>query len=279
MEIAMDTDNLNRIAKKLRATCVQMAFDARESHLSSALSCIDILISLFSGHLKLDKNTPDALNRDRFIMSKGHGCSALYAVLAQFGYVPVEWLKTYSEYKSPFPNHPCVHALPLLEMSSGSLGHGLGIATGIVYALKYKQSQGRSIVLLGDGECNEGSIWEAAMFAKAHNMNNLLAIVDNNGSQAVGKYDELNGFTRLEDKFSAFGWHVETVDGHNFTDMITLLKRFPFSDDRPSAVIAKTVSGAGVSFMENDQVWFYRSPSAEDLENALNELQEKPIYC
>jgi len=270
---------LEKTAGRIRATCVQMAFDARETHVSSALSCIEILTALFGGFLNYCDGGKSFLpERDRFIMSKGHGCSALYAAMAAFGIIDPLLLKDYSQTDSALPNHPCKHALPHLEISSGSLGHGLGVAGGILYGLRLAQNlTSRAVVLMSDGECNEGSVWEAAMFAAAQKFGNLLAIVDCNGSQAVGKSDVLMGFTSLEDKFRSFGWNAISVKGNRIGSLLDALGKFPFSPDKPSAIIANTVSGAGVSFMEGNQVWFYRSPSREDLDKALSEIGEKPL--
>ena len=268
-------ETLERNSKIIRATTIQMAHDSRESHLSSALSCVDILNILFGGWMKHCKGDPE---RDRFILSKGHGCSALYATMAFYGIIPVEMLSRYSSTDSELPNHPCKFALPELEISSGSLGHGLGIASGMMYGLRLdNREKPRSIVLMSDGECNEGSVWEAAMFAAAKKLNKLVAIVDNNGSQAVGKSDELMGFTSLEGKFKSFGWEAITVNGNSCAELVQALAALPFSKEKPSAIIAKTVSGAGVSFMENNQVWFYRQPSKDDLASALVELKVKPL--
>lgn len=271
---------LGKQAGRIRATCVKMAFDARETHVSSALSSVEILTALFGGFLNYcDGGKSNKPERDRFIMSKGHGCSALYAAMAAFGIISPEILREYSKADSALPNHPCKHALPHLEISSGSLGHGLGIACGILYGLRLNQNMSsRAVVLMSDGECNEGSVWEAAMFGASQKLNNLLAIVDNNGSQAVGRSDAIMGFTSLEEKFRSFGWEAVTVDGNDIGALLDVLSKFPFSAEKPSAIIAKTVSGAGVSFMENDQVWFYRSPSENDLNMALSEIGEEP-FC
>ena len=254
-----------------------MAHDARQGHLASALSCVDIIVALYYHWLRVSPDVPNDPARDRFIMSKGHGCTALYAALADRGFIPQEWLKRYAEFDGPLPNHPCKHALPILECSSGSLGHGLGIATGMLYGLRLQNVKTRAIVLMSDGECNEGSVWEAAMFARAHRMENLLAIVDYNKIQAVGRSDELMGFTSLEEKFCAFGWGACTINGRDIAEIITALDKFPFQAGYPSAIIAETVKGAGISFMEDDVVWHYRKPSDQDLEKALRELEVEPM--
>lgn len=275
-----EAERLKKIAGRIRATCVKMAFDAKESHLSSALSCVEILTVLFGSFLNYcDGGKSNKSERDRFIMSKGHGCSALYASMAAFGIFSSEKLREYSRTNSALPNHPCKYALPHLEISSGSLGHGLGIAGGILYALKLDHNAtSRAVVLMSDGECNEGSVWEAAMFAAAQKFTNLLAIVDCNGTQAVGRSDVLTGFTSLEMKFRSFGWEAVSVNGNDIGALLEAFNNFPLSSRKPFVIIARTVSGAGVSFMENNQVWFYRTPSKDDLESALIEIGEEP-FC
>lgn len=276
----LETKELKKMAGRIRATCIKLAFNARETHVSSALSCVEILTVLFGAFLNYcDGGKSNKSERDRFIMSKGHGCSALYATMAAFGIISPEMLKEYSQTDSALPNHPCKHALPHLEISSGSLGHGLGIAGGILYGLRLDHNaKSRAVVLMSDGECNEGSVWEAAMFAAAQKLTNLLAIVDCNGSQAVGRSDVLMGFTSLEQKFRSFGWEAISVNGNDVGVVVDVLNKFPFSSEKPSAIIANTVSGAGVSFMERDQSWFYRSPSKNDLDRALIEIGEEP-FC
>lgn len=274
-----DIEYLSKIAGKIRATCLKMAFEAKETHISSALSCVDILAVLFGQFLDFcDGAKSCESKRDRFIMSKGHGCSALYAALAAFDIIAPDMVSGYSRTDSPLPNHPCKHALPHLEISSGSLGHGLGIAGGILYGLRLdKNTTSRAVVLMSDGECNEGSVWEGAMFGASQKLSNLLAIVDNNGTQAVGRSDVLMGFTSLEEKFRSFGWEAVTVDGNDIGALANVMGTFPFSSEKPSAIIAKTESGAGVSFMEKDQSWFYRGLSEDDFSRALTEIGEKPI--
>jgi len=270
--------NLEHKARELRATCVQLAYEGKESHLKGALSCIEILVALYYGWLENFPAEPKHPKRDRFIFSKGHACSALYAVMADRGFFPRDWLSDYGKNDSSLPSHPCVHALPILECSSGSLGHGLGVGTGMSYGLKLDQCSSRVVVLLSDGECNEGSIWEAAMFAVAKRLDNLLAIVDYNGIQSIGRTDELNGGASLAEKFRAFGWGVQAVDGHNLKEILAALNQVPFESGRPSAIIAKTRAGAGVSLMEDRVLWHYRTPSEEEVKKALKELGAVPIH-
>jgi len=274
----MTTQFMEGIARAIRATCVQLAHDGKEGHLNGALSSVDLLVALYYDWLRVRPESPKAPNRDRFLFSKGHACTSLYAVLAERGFFPKADLLRYARDATPLPSHPCVHALPLLECSAGSLGHGLGVATGRSYGLRLDGSLARVAVLLSDGECNEGSTWEAAMFAAANRLDNLLAVVDYNRIQSVGRTDELNGFTSFEDKFQAFGWAARTIDGHDYTEILNALNAVPFQSGRPSAIIARTTAGRGVSFMEDQVLWHYRTPSDDDLARALAELDAAPIH-
>lgn len=274
----MNSYQLQQKARELRATCVQLAHDGREGHLNGALSSVDLLSALYDGWLRISPEEPAAEDRDRFIFSKGHACTSLYAVLADRGFITREMLRQYARDQTPLPSHPCIHALPLLDCSSGSLGHGLGVAAGRSYGLQLKQSRARVAVLLGDGECNEGSTWEAAMFAAANKLDNLLAIVDYNGIQSVGRTDPLNGHASYEDKFRAFGWAVRSIDGHDYPQILEALEAFPLARGKPTAIIARTTAGRGVSFMEDQVLWHYRVPSDADLERALAELEAQPIH-
>jgi transketolase len=277
-KVPVDIPLLEKKARQLRATCVQISHDGKEGHLKGALSIIDILIALYYYWLNASPDEPKRDDRDRLVFSKGHACASIYTVWAERGFIPKDWLFKYAQNDTPLPGHPCKHALPILEISSGSLGHGLGIAAGMSYGLRLDGKKARVVALLSDGECNEGSTWEAAMFATANHLDGLLAIVDYNRIQSVGFTDDLMGNTSLEEKFRAFGWGARTIDGHNLLEIIDTLDEFPFEEGRPSAIIAKTTSGAGVSFMENQVLWHYRVPSDEDLERALNELGESPIH-
>ncbi len=274
----VDLERLSKKARQIRATCVQMAHDGREGHLASTLSCVDVLVGLYYHWLNISPNSTRSPNRDRFILSKGHACTALYAILADQGFISKELLLRYAKCDSPLGSHPCRHALPLLECSSGSLGHGLGIAAGGLYGLRLDGTSARSVVLMSDGECNEGSVWESAMFAAAQRLDRLLAIVDYNGIQAVGRSDEIMGHTSLEEKFRAFGWSALTIDGNDLGEIVRALGDFPFEAGRPSAIIAKTIGAAGVGFMEDQVLWHYRVPSGEELRQALDELGEPAIH-
>lgn len=262
-------------SKELKATCIKLAHAGKEGHLNGALSSVDLLIALYYGFLKIDPQDPKHPNRDRLLFSKGHACASLYAILADRGFFPKDWLSKYASNDTPLPSHPCIHALPVLETSAGSLGHGLGVASGIAYALKLKEQAGRVVALISDGECNEGSTWETAMFANTHKLSNLMVLVDYNGIQSVGTTAQLMGSAQsVVDKFNAFGWNTCLADGHNIPELITTLNRMPFDPQTPSAIIAQTRAGSGVSFMENQVLWHYRVPSEEDVGRAMVELEQ-----
>lgn len=274
----VDVPRLIRQARQARATCVQLAHDGRVGHVGSALSCVDAIVALYGGWLNVNESNRGADDRDRFILSKGHACTALYAVLAQRGFIPAQWLADYACYGKPLSDHPCKHALELLEMSSGSLGYGLGVAAGMLYGLSLRSVYPRAVVLMSDGECNEGSVWEAAMFAAAKRLGNLVALVDYNGIQAVGRSDEIMGRASIEQKFRAFGWAARTINGNDMPEVVDALWSLPLEPDKPSAIVLKTLKGAGVSFMQDKTLWHYRVPSDEDLQNALDELGEVPWH-
>jgi len=279
--ISFDIPDLEERSKKIRATCVQMSHDGKEGHLASALSCVDLIVALYGGWLNVDPKEPKHSGRDRLFFSKGHACTALYAVLADRGFIPKEQLSTYAQSGSSLPNHPCTHSLPVLEFSSGSLGHGLGVASGVAYGLAMDDNPARTVVLMSDGECNEGSVWEAAMFAAANHQERILAIVDYNGIQAVGRSDAIMGHTSptsLEEKFRSFGWGACTINGNDLHEIVDALNSYPFEPGKPSVIVANTVGGAGISFMEDQVVWHYRVPPEDELKQALAELNATPIH-
>lgn len=271
-------EELEAISGKLRATCIKLSHEGREGHLNGALSSMDLIVALYYTWLNIPADYTASKLRDRFIFSKGHAVTSLYTVLADLGLIPLEYLCEYARNNSPLPSHPCKHSLPLLDASSGSLGHGLGIASGMAYSLKLDKNPARAVAFLSDGECNEGSTWEAAMFASANKLDNLLAVIDYNGTQAVAQTDRVTGGTSFEEKFRAFGWEAVTIDGHDFKEILDALKKIPFTLNKPSAIIAKTVAGKGAKFMENQVLWHYRIPPVEEVEKAIAEIGYQPIY-
>jgi len=239
-------------------------------HVASALSCVDILVALYFEVARLDPGCPEAPDRDRILFSKGHASAALYACLAERGFFPLSHLAEYAQDGSMLGEHPTRLALPGIEMTSGSLGHGLGLGIGLGLAAKMDATGARIFVVLSDGECNEGSLWEAALWAPAHALDNVVAVIDFNKLQATGRSTEITSLAPLAEKWRTFGWEAVEVDGHNIAELVRALEA-PMQG-RPRAVVAHTVKGKGVSFMENDLEWHYRPPSADDLARAFAEL-------
>jgi len=262
------------LAKKIRRHCVLMTGRANASHIGSSLSTADLLAMLYGRFLRFDPQRPDWPDRDRFILSKGHGCAALYAVLAETGYFPAERLETFYQDGSPLAGHATHKDVPGVEVSTGSLGHGLSLATGMALAARRDGRGHRLWCMLSDGECDEGSVWEAALFAPHHRLDNLVAIVDYNKIQSFGTVKEVLDLEPLGEKWRAFGWGVREIDGHDLGAIAAAYAAVPFAPGRPSCIVAHTVKGKGVSYMEGKLLWHYRAPRGEDLEIALREIEE-----
>ena len=260
------------LAKNIRAHVLRMTHKANASHIGTCLSIADILAVLYQGILRVDPKRPDWPDRDRVILSKGHGAAAAYAVLAECGFFPKEWLETYCQDGEKLPGHITSHGIPGVEVSTGSLGHGLSIGCGTAVAGKRDGRDYKVFVLLSDGECDEGSTWEAALFAPHHHLDNLIAIVDYNKIQSFGTVKEVLDLEPLAEKWRVFGWVVREIDGHDYGELDDALKSTPFESSRPSCIIAHTIKGKGVSFMENQLAWHYKSPDDEQLRLALAEL-------
>ncbi|MFC2092060.1 transketolase, partial [Elusimicrobiota bacterium] len=248
-------------AKWLRNKVLNMAVKAGAGHIAPSFSCADILISLYyGGGIKVDPDKPKWPNRDRFVLSKGQAAVALYAVLADKGFFPVKELDRFTQPGSSLGGHTEDNIIGV-EAFTGSLGHGLPISCGLALGAKIDKKRYKVITLLGDGECHEGSVWEAAMFAAHHRLDNLLVIVDNNGLSATDHLSQYLEVESLEEKWRAFGWKTTIVDGHSFDELIREIQRFRQGRSaRPFVIIAKTVKGKGVSFMENRPIWHYRIP-------------------
>ena len=265
-------ETIEEIAKDIRKTIYKIAHHAGGGHMGAAFSMTDIISVLyFDNVLKYDANNPDWEDRDKFILSKGHACYALYAVLAKAGYFPKEELWHVGKPGSRFGGHPKMHESPGVEASTGALGHGLSFAIGIAYANKVDHRDSHVYAVLGDGECQEGSIWEGALSAPTLELDNMTVIVDHNKLQAM---DELESIVRMRpfaDKWKAFGWNVVEIDGHNYAEIReALLTR---QQGIPTLVVANTVKGKGVSFMENVPIWHYRMPNDEELPILLRDLE------
>lgn len=266
---------LERRANEMRADIVRMIAEAGSGHPGGSLSCADILAALyFGGALEHDPENPEWEGRDRFILAKGHAAPALYAVLAQAGYFPREELATLRKLGSRLQGHPDSNQVPGVEVSTGSLGQGLSIAAGAAAGLKLDGKPQAVFALLGDGECQEGQVWEAAMFAAHRKLDNLVAVVDRNGLQIDGRTCDVCDPGDLGAKFAAFGWDVDEVDGHDMDALVAVLGAAKAGrNGRPHAVIARTVKGKGVPFMENEAGWHGKAPSAEQAAEALAALE------
>jgi transketolase len=264
---------LRDLARRIRAHTLRMVHYARASHVGSCLSMTDTLAVLYGAVLRVDPARPEWPDRDRFLLSKGHGAAAAYATLAECGFFPLSWLDTYCRDGSPLAGHITHHGVPGVEVSSGSLGHGLSLGCGMALAGKHDRQPYRVFVLTSDGECDEGSIWEAALFAPHHRLDNLVAIVDYNKIQSFGTVSEVLGLEPFADKWRAFGWAVREMDGHDVGQLLETFQDVPLVADKPTLILAHTVKGKGVGFMENQLAWHYRSPDEQELDSALAELE------
>ena len=263
---------MEKIARRIRAQVIEMSHRAQTPHLGSALSCVDIVVAAYWGALSVNpKNSTDP-NRDRFIFSKGHAITTLYAALAFQGFFPEKMLETFAQNGSHLPEQPSPLCVPGLELATGSLGHGLSVGIGMALAGRIQKRSYRVFVLMSDGECNEGSVWEAAMMAPRHRLDNVVAIVDFNKWQATGRSEDVLALNPFRQKWESFGWSAYETDGHDLPRLVELLKKVPDGSGKPVAIIAHTIKGKGVSFMEDDNNWHYRIPNAEQLLLAKQEL-------
>jgi transketolase len=271
-EIADYQVNLLEFSTAIRAQALAMVHRIDASHIGGALSMADLLAVLYGEVLRIRPAEPRWSERDRFILSKGHSCSALYAALALRGFFPVEELETFGQDGSRLMTH-ISHKVPGVEFSTGSLGHGLGFGCGKALAAKRRKLNWRVMVMLSDGELDEGSNWEAFLFAAHHRLDNLLAIVDYNKIQSLGRVSEVLELEPLAEKLRAFRWAVQEVDGHNHEEVSKVLRKLPWAPGQPNFLIAHTIKGRGVSFMEDQLLWHYRSPREPQLAQALRELK------
>jgi transketolase len=260
-------------AQDIRREAVLMSHRSRAAHLGSAMSCADILAAAYWGVLRIDPKAPGDPDRDRFILSKGHAASALFAALALKGFFPVSVLKDYAQPACHLEEHPTPNAAPGVEAATGSLGHGLPIGAGMALGARIAGRPTRVFVLMSDGEQNEGSVWEAAMFVGGQKLTNLCAVIDFNRWQATGRSCEVLALEPLADKWRAFGWSVVEVDGHDVGALVRAMSGLPDPSGKPLAIVAHTVKGKGVSFMEDDNNWHYRIPNEDELARALAELE------
>lgn len=261
------------LARRIRLDVIRMTNRGKSSHVGSALSIADILATLYGVALNVDPQDPRRADRDRFILSKGHAGAAVYAALAETGFFDTKLLNQHYQNGSIFSGHVSHKGVPGVELSTGALGHGLGVATGMALAARRSGEGWRAFALMSDGECDEGSNWEAAMFAAHHKLDNLVAIIDYNKLQSLATVAETLGLEPFAAKWTSFGWAVVEAQGHDHAQLLAAFDRLPFERGRPSVVIAHTTKGKGVSFMENQVAWHYRSPQGAEFEQAIAELE------
>lgn len=268
---------VERNAFNIRKNICNTIIKHGEGHGGSALSCADILAVLYSSVMDFDPKDPCSPEHDKFLLSAGHKCLALYGTLVEMGVVDASVLDTYNQLGTIVPGHPDMTKLTGVEFSSGSLGHGLPIGCGLALSDKMKNNGKHTFVLMGDGEHGEGSIWEAVGFAVQHKLDNLVAIIDENGLQINGTTKQILYPADFEKRYGGFGWSVKTVNGHNLQDLYSVLSSVPFETGKPSLVIAKTIKGKGISFMENNINYHHWDPNEDECKRALSELQEKEL--
>jgi len=271
----MNNQELMQHATEIRKNIVKMVTSAKSGHPGGSLSGTDLITVLYFEEMDIDSNNINSTNRDRFVLSKGHASPLLYSVLAEKGLLDKELLPTFRHLGSPLQGHPNMRMVPGVDMSTGSLGQGLSAAVGMAIANKLDKKEHRVYALLGDGECQEGQIWEAAMAAAHHHLDNLCAMLDFNGLQIDGNVTDVMNPTPFDKKFEAFGWNVIEIDGHNYDEIKEAYKKAKECKGKPTLILAHTVKGKGVSFMENKAGWHGVAPNQEQCEEALKELEGK----
>jgi transketolase len=273
----LSPEQLQKLSAKLRPDILQMIFEAQSGHPGTSLSCIDLITSLWFSQMRHNPQEPEAPHRDRFVLSKGHGAPALYAVLMEAGYIPKEEIHTLRAIHTNLQGHPASRYVKGVDVSTGSLGQGLSCAVGMALGLRLNKSPARVYALLGDGECQEGNTWEAIMSAAHHKVSRLTAIVDRNRLQIDGSTESIKALGDIPPKFKAFGWNTLEIDGHNFTairEALTESDRLAESSTQPTVIVANCTKGKGVSFMENQAGWHGKAPNKEQYEQAMAELYQ-----
>jgi transketolase len=265
---------LEKIASGLRLEILDMVIRAKGGHIGGSFSVIDTLTVLYMNILNHDPQNPSWESRDRLLFSKGHSCLALYTVLAECGYFKKKLLEKYAVDEGAFAGHPEREFIPGVEITAGSLGHGHSLGVGMALAGKIDSKDYRVFVVSSDGELNEGSTWEAIMSASQYNLDNLTIIIDYNKYISLGTINSIMNIDPLKKRFESFGWAVNEIDGHNMGEIVSSLEKVPFKKDKPSAIIAHTIKGKGVSFMENVPMWHFRAPSPNEALQAKNELEK-----
>lgn len=270
---AMKKKELQIFAAKARIGIIEGVYNAKAGHPGGSLSICDLLAYLYNGEMSIDASNPHMEDRDRFVLSKGHAAPALYATLALKGFFPVEDLKTLRKSDSYLQGHPNMNKIPGVDMSTGSLGQGISAAVGMALGAKLDKKDFRVYTVLGDGEIEEGEVWEAAMFAANRGLDNLVAVVDYNGLQIDGTVEEVNSPYPIADKFKAFKWNVVEIDGHDFDAIESALENARATKGVPTCIVMKTIKGKGVSYMENAVGWHGKAPNTEEYEQAMTELK------
>lgn len=266
-------EELKSMANQLRIDIIEMLTESKSGHPGGSLSACEIVTALYLKEMNVDPNNPNWENRDRFVLSKGHGAPVLYAALAEKGYFSKDELMSLRKIDSMLQGHPDMKGTPGVDMSTGSLGQGIAAANGMALAGKIDNKDYRVYALIGDGECQEGLVWEAAMFAAHHKLDNLTVFLDHNGLQIDGRNEEVMNIEPIDEKFKAFGWNVITIDGHNFEEIFDALESAKKTTGKPTMIIANTIKGKGVSFMENQVGWHGKAPNSEESAKALSELE------
>ncbi len=270
----IDEATLRAIAREVRKDILKMTTNVNSGHPGGAMSATDVIVTLYYYKMRHDPLNPNWEERDKFVLSKGHVCPALYSVLARCGYFPMEELMKFRKLEGKLQGHPDMRKTPGIEISTGSLGHGIGAAIGMAMMAKLDKKDTRIYCMIGDGEAQEGSVWEASMAASHYNLDNLCVILDNNNLQIDGPVDEVMSIYPVLEKWQAFGWHVIEIDGHNYSEIIQALSEAENVKFKPTMVVSKTVKGKGVSFMENRAEWHGKALPPDLLEEALKELGE-----
>jgi transketolase len=263
---------LKEIARKIRVDIIEMLEASQSGHPGGSLSAVEILTALYFKEMNIDPANPKSEDRDRFVLSKGHGTPVLYGTLAERGFFPKEELKNFRKLGSMLQGHPDMKEIPGVDMTTGSLGQGLAAANGMALAGKLNNKDYRVYAVIGDGECQEGLIWEAAMLSAHYKLDNITVFLDYNGLQIDGPNKEIMNIDPIDEKFKAFGWNVLTIDGHSIDEIIKSIGEAKETKDKPTIIIAKTSKGKGISFMENQVGWHGKAPSAEEAQKALEEL-------
>ena len=272
-----NVEALKKIAVEVRKGIIETVYNAKSGHPGGALSCADILTVLYFNQMNVDEKKPNDPNRDRLVLSKGHACPALYSVLAQKGYFDKELLKTFRKIGSDLQGHPDMKKVPGVDMTTGSLGQGLSAAVGMAIASKMDKAGCKVYCIVGDGEIEEGQVWEALTAASKNKLDNLCVILDNNNLQIDGEIEKVGGMNNLTERFQSFGFNVITVDGHNIDNLIDAFTTAKQTKGKPSVIIAKTIKGKGVSFMENQAGWHGKAPNEEEHNLAMEELNNMLI--